>query len=42
MRTNQKEACYVKTVASELTWFGTLDRRGRFMLDIPLIWFTAG
>lgn len=32
---------YIHTV-QRLTWFGTLDLRGRFILDTPLIWFTIG
>lgn len=32
----------IATVTHGPTWFGTLDLRGRFMLDSPLIWFTTG
>lgn len=33
---------YIFIRAYELTWFGTLDLRGRFILDTALIWFTIG
>lgn len=39
---NKHKFSVLKAHMQRLTWFGTLDRRGRFMLDTPLIWFTIG
>lgn len=33
---------YSRHILHTQTWFGTLDLRGRFILDTPLIWFTIG
>lgn len=41
METEEGYILYILYI-HRLTWFGTLDLRGRFMLDTPPIWFTIG